>query len=106
MIQYATNMRVGNSLIGLPGLLAGASEFGIATQRSEFGLRVPFAFDLASTGYGSVDVPTADYLGLYARGNIDNLFSTKTNFHGLFGFTFYPSSSGEKLNSLDGVYFL
>ena len=103
MIQYATNMRVGNSLIGLPGLLAGASEFGIATQRSEFGLRVPFAFDLASTGYGSVDVPTADYLGLYARGNIDNLFSTKTNFHGLFGFTFYPSSSGEKLNSLDGL---
>ena len=41
-VQYASNMRVGNSLIGLPGLLAGSSELGIATQRSEFGLRVPF----------------------------------------------------------------
>ena len=66
-------MRVGNPLIGLPGLVAGSSEFGIATQRSEFGFRVPFAFDLTTSDYGSVDVPSADYLGLYARGNIDNL---------------------------------
>ena len=103
LLQYATNMRVGNPLIGLPGLLAGSSEFGIATQRSEFGFRVPFAFDLTTSDYGSVDVPSADYLGLYARGNIDNLFSTRTNFHGLFGFTFYPSSTGAKLTSLDGL---
>ena len=103
LLQYATNMRVGNSLIGLPGLVAGSSEFGIATQRSEFGFRVPFAFDLTTSDYGSVDVPSADYLGLYARGNIDNLFSTRTNFHGLFGFTFYPSSTGAKLTSLDGL---
>ena len=103
LLQYATNMRVGNPLIGLPGLLAGSSEFGIATQRSEFGFRVPFAFDITTSDYGSFDVPTADYLGLYARGNIDNLFSTRTNFHGLFGFTFYPSSSGNKLTSLSGL---
>ena len=103
LLQYATNMRVGNPLIGLPGLVAGSSEFGIATQRSEFGFRVPFAFDLTTSDYGSVDVPSADYLGLYARGNIDNLFSTRTNFHGLFGFTFYPSSTGAKLTSLDGL---
>ena len=38
-------MRAGNDLIGLPGKLAGASEFGVATQRSEFGLRVPISFD-------------------------------------------------------------
>ena len=103
LLQYATNMRVGNPLIGLPGLVAGSSEFGIATQRSEFGFRVPFAFDLTTSDYGSVDVPSAEYLGLYARGNIDNLFSTRTNFHGLFGFTFYPSSTGAKLTSLDGL---
>ena len=38
-------MRAGNELIGLPGNLAGASEFGVATQRSEFGLRVPISFE-------------------------------------------------------------
>ena len=64
LLQYATNMRVGNSLIGLPGLVAGSSEFGIATQRSEFGFRVPFAFDLTTSDYGSVDFPSAEYLGL------------------------------------------
>jgi hypothetical protein len=40
-----------------------------------------------------------EYGGLYARGNIENLFSTKADFHGLIGFTFYPSSSGKKLLS-------
>ena len=103
LLQYATNMRVGNPLIGLPGLLAGSSEFGIATQRSEFGFRLPFAFDFTTGNYDEIDVPTADYLGLYARGNIDNLFGTKTNFHALFGFTFYPSSTGEKLTSLNDL---
>ena len=100
LLQYASNFRVGNALIGLPGLLAGSSEIGVATQRSEFGIRVPFAFDFGTTGYDNVDTPTNEYLGLYARGNIDNLFSTKTNLHALIGFTFYPSSSGNKLNSL------
>ena len=104
LIQYASNMRVGNPLIGLPGLLAGSSELGIATQRSEFGFRVPFAFDFGSGNYDGVDVASSDYLGLYARGNIDNLFGTRTSLHGLIGFTFYPSSSGEKLESLSGVF--
>ena len=99
LVQYASNMRVGNSLIGLPGLLAGSSELGIATQRSEFGLRVPFSFDLGTGKYKGLDVASNEYLGLYARGNIDNLFGTKTNLHGLMGFSFYPSSSGGKLDS-------
>ena len=99
LLQYASNFRVGNSLIGLPGLLAGSSEIGVATQRSEFGVRVPFAFDLGTTSYDVVS-PSSEYLGLYARGNIDNLFSTKANLHALIGYSFYPSSSGNKLNSL------
>ena len=102
LLQYASNFRVGNSLIGLPGLLAGSSELGVATQRSEFGVRVPFAFDFG-TGKYEIDNPSNEYLGLYARGNIDNLFSTKTNLHALVGFSFYPSSSGNKLSSLQGL---
>ena len=103
LMQYASNMRVGNPLIGLPGLLAGSSELGVATQRSEFGVRVPFAFDFGTSGYDEIDVISSDYLGLYARGNIDNLFGTRTSLHGLIGFTFYPPSSGEKLSSLDSL---
>ena len=103
LIQYSSNMRVGNSLIGLPGLLAGSSELGVATQRSEFGVRVPFAFDFGTGSYDNVDVVSSDYLGLFARGNIDNLFGTRTSLHGLIGFSFYPPSSGEMLNSLDSL---
>jgi hypothetical protein len=103
LIQYSSNMRVGNSLIGLPGLLAGSSELGVATQRSEFGVRVPFAFDFGTGSYDEVDVVSSDYLGLYARGNIDNLFGTRTSLHGLIGFSFYPPSSGEKLSTLDSL---
>ena len=100
LVQYSSNLKVGNSLIGLPGLLSGSSELGVATKRSEFGLRVPFAFDFGSTDYKNIDVMTSDYLGLFARGNIDNLFSTKASLYGLVGFSFYPSSSGNKLDSL------
>jgi hypothetical protein len=51
-------------------------------------------------GYDNKSSVLSDaYGGLYARGNIENLFSTKADFHGLIGFTFYPSSSGEKLLS-------
>ena len=103
LIQYSSNMRVGNSLIGLPGLLAGSSELGVATQRSEFGVRVPFAFDFGTGSYDNVDVVSSDYLGLFARGNIDNLFGTRTSLHGLIGFSFYPPSSGEMLYSLDSL---
>ena len=105
LLQYASNFRVGNAIIGLPGLLAGSSELGVATQRSEFGVRVPFAFDFGTStvDYDDLDTPSNEYLGLYARGNIDNLFSTKTNLHALIGFSFYPSSSGNKLNSLNDL---
>ena len=100
LLQYAANMRVGNELIGLPGLLGGSSELGVATQRSEFGFRMPFAFDVGTVGYNNKNSVLSDeYGGLYARGNIENLFSTKADFHGLIGFTFYPSSSWEKLSS-------
>ena len=101
LLQYAANMRVGNELIGLPGLLGGSSELGVATQRSEFGFRMPFAFDVGKMGSydNKSSVLSDEYGGLYARGNIENLFSTKADFHGLIGFTFYPSSSGKKLLS-------
>ena len=104
LLQYAANMRVGNELIGLPGLLGGSSELGVATQRSEFGFRMPFAFDFGTGGYDNKSSVLSDeYVGLYARGNIENLFSTKADFHGLIGFTFYPSSSGKKLLSPAGL---
>ena len=98
MLQYASNMRIGNTLIGLPGELGGGAELGVATQRSEFGFRLPISFDFATTKT-DIDLPKSEYLGLYARGNIENLFSTSTDFHGLIGFSFYPSSSGDILNS-------
>ena len=103
LVQYSSNLKVGNSLIGLPGLLSGSSELGVATKRSEFGIKVPFAFDFGSTSYKNIDVMTSDYLGLFARGNIDNLFSTKASLYGLIGFSFYPSSSGAKLDSLVNI---
>ena len=100
LLQYAVNMRVGNQLIGLPGQLGGSGEIGVATQQSEFGIRLPFAFDYGTTGFDNESSLLSDeYGGLYARGNIENLFSTKANFHGLMGFTFYPSSSGAQLSS-------
>jgi hypothetical protein len=62
---------------------------------------MPFAFDVGKMGGydNKSSVLSDEYGGLYARGNIENLFSTKADFHGLIGFTFYPSSSGEKLSS-------
>jgi hypothetical protein len=61
---------------------------------------MPFAFDFGTVGYDNKSSVLSDeYGGLYARGNIENLFSTKSDFHGLIGFTFYPSSSGKKLLS-------
>ena len=103
LLQYASNFRVGNALIGLPGLLSGSSELGVATQKSEFGLRVPFAFDFGTSYNDEIKTASDEYLGLYARGNIDNLFATKTSLHALAGFTFYPSSSGNVLNSFRDI---
>jgi hypothetical protein len=97
LLQYASNMRVGNKLIGIPGGLGAGSEFGVATQRSEFGFRLPVSFDFATTNSNKFDLPETDNLGLYARGNIENLFSTNTDFHGLIGFSFYSPSVGNVL---------
>ena len=92
LLQYATNISVGNELIGLPGSLSGSSELGIATRNSEFGVRLPFTFDFNVEQKPEYISP--DYLGLYSKVNINNLFSTKSDFHGLMGFSFYPRSSG------------
>ncbi|MBL51263.1 MAG: hypothetical protein CMG57_04835 [Candidatus Marinimicrobia bacterium] len=101
LLQYAANLRVGNQLIGLSGMIGGSGEFGVATHQSEFGVRLPFSFDIGTTGYDNeTSLLSADYGGLYARGNIESLFATKADFHGLMGFTFYPSSS-KKLSSPD-----
>ena len=102
LMQYSSNMRVGNDLIGLPGKLAGASEIGVATQRSEFGLRVPVSFDFGSMNdYKNIDIISDEYIGLYARGNIDNIFETKTSLYSLIGFSFYPSSSKKLVTPQD-----
>ena len=50
LIQYAANMSVGNPLIGLPSVLSGSTELGIATRNSEFGFRLPVGFSLGSIG--------------------------------------------------------
>ena len=92
LLQYATNISVGNELIGLPGALSGSSELGIATRNSEFGVRLPFTFDFNVDQKPEYISP--DYLGLYSKVNINNLFSTKSDFHGLMGFSFYPRSTG------------
>ena len=95
LIQYAANMSIGNELIGLPGALAGAGELGVATRNSEFGLRLPVNFDLGSLGdVKNAKYLSSDYLGLYSKINIDNMFSTRTDFHALMGFSFYPKSIG------------
>ena len=86
LLQYATNISVGNELIGLPGSLSGSSELGIATRNSEFGVRLPFTFDFNVDQKPEYISP--DYLGLYSKVNINNLFSTKSDFHGLMGFSF------------------
>ena len=100
LLQYAFNMSVGNELVGLPGLLGGSTELGIATRQSEFGFRLPISFDFGASGYDNKDaLLSSEYLGLYARGNIENIFSTNADFHGLLGFSFYPSSSGIELTT-------
>ena len=47
--------------------------------------------------YKNSDIITDEYPGLYARGNIDNIFETKTSLYSLIGFSFYPSSSKKLL---------
>ena len=104
LIQYATNMSIGNELIGLPGALAGSAELGMATRNSEFGLRLPVSFDLGSLGdMKNSQYLSSDYLGLYSKINIDNMFSTRTDFHALMGFSFYPKTIGGMVQ--DTVFF-
>ncbi|HIB04763.1 MAG TPA: cadherin repeat domain-containing protein [Candidatus Marinimicrobia bacterium] len=104
LIQYATNMSIGNELIGLPGALSGSTELGVATHNSEFGLRLPVNFDLGSLGsMKNAKYLSPDYLGLYSKVNIDNIFSSRTDFHALMGFSFYPKTIGSMVQ--DTVFF-
>ena len=104
LIQYATNMSIGNELIGLPGVLSGSTELGVATHNSEFGLRLPVNFDLGSLGsMKNAKYLSPDYLGLYSKVNIDNIFSSRTDFHALMGFSFYPKTIGSMVQ--DTVFF-
>ena len=100
LIQYAANMSVGNELIGLPGVTAGSTELGVATRNSEFGFRLPVGFSLGSLG--KLDDPkylSSDYPGLYSKINIDNMYSTRTDFHALMGFSFYPKTIGSPIKN-------
>jgi len=76
----------------------------MATRNSEFGLRLPVSFDLGSLGdMKNSKYLSADYLGLYSKINIDNMFSTRTDFHALMGFSFYPKTIGGMVQ--DTVFF-
>tara|TARA_Y100001960_G_scaffold332891_1_gene435374 strand:+ start:5418 stop:7703 length:2286 start_codon:yes stop_codon:yes gene_type:complete len=100
LIQYAANMSVGNPLIGLPSVLSGSTELGIATRNSEFGFRLPVGFSLGSIG--KMDDPkylSSDYPGLYSKINIENMYSTRTDFHALMGFSFYPKAIGSPIEN-------
>ena len=102
LIQYAANMSVGNPLIGLPSVLSGSTELGIATRNSEFGFRLPVGFSLGSIG--KMDDPkylSSDYPGLYSKINIENMYSTRTDFHALMGFSFYPKAIGSPIENTD-----
>ena len=57
--------------------MTGSSELGVATQGLNLEFVFKFAFDFGTGSYDEVDVVSSDYLGLFARGNIDNLFGTK-----------------------------
>ena len=44
---------------------------------------------------GSLDKPNylgGDYMGLYSKASIENMFSTRAAFHAQLGFSFYPRS--------------
>ena len=93
ILQYAVNFSYGNTLIGLPGTLFGGTAVGVATRNSEIGLRFPAAFNISPIG--ALDDPkyiSSNYLGLYSKVNINNMFSTTADFHAQMGFSFFPYS--------------
>jgi len=94
LLQYSANFAFGNSLVGLPGSLFSSTSMGIGTRNSEIGIRFPAKINLLSIGDGLNDNRLLrEYLGLYSKVSIDNMFSTGASFHAQMGFSFFPRSS-------------
>ena len=101
VLQYGANFSTGNSIIGLPGSLYGAISIGAVTKNSEIGVRLPAKMNLLSTN--SLDKPNylgGDYMGLYSKASIDNMFSTRAAFHAQLGFSFYPRSDADVIDDI------
>ena len=101
VLQYGVNFSTGNSIIGLPGSLYGAISIGTVTKNSEIGVRLPAKMNLLSTN--SLDKPNylgGDYMGLYSKASIDNMFSTRAAFHAQLGFSFYPRSDADVIDDI------
>ena len=101
VLQYGANFSTGNSIIGLPGSLYGAISIGVVTKNSEIGVRLPAKMNLLSMN--TLDKPNylgGDYMGLYSKASIENMFSTRAAFHAQLGFSFYPRSDAEVINDI------
>ena len=101
VMQYGANFSTGNSIIGLPGSLYGAISIGAVTKNSEIGIRLPAKMNLLSMN--SLDKPNylgGDYIGLYSKASIENMFSTRAAFHAQLGFSFYPRSDAEIIDDI------
>ena len=94
LLQYSANFALGNTLVGLPGALFSSTSMGVGTRNSEIGIRFPAKINLLSIGNGLNDNRLLrEYLGLYSKVTIDNMFSTGASFHAQMGFNFFPRSS-------------
>jgi|TARA_B000000609_G_scaffold157206_1_gene151182 hypothetical protein len=93
LLQYSANFAFGNTLVGLPGTLFGSTSMGVGTRNSEIGIRFPAKINLLSLGDLKGDKLLREYLGLYSKVTIDNMFSTGASFHAQMGFSFFPRSS-------------
>jgi hypothetical protein len=101
VLQYGANFSTGNSIIGLPGSLYGAISIGAVTKNSEIGVRLPARMNLLSMN--SLDRSNylgGDYMGLYSKASIENMFSTRASFHAQLGFSFYPKSDANVIDDI------
>ena len=93
LLQYSASIAFGNTLVGLPGTLFGSTTMGVGTRNSEIGIRFPAKINLLSFGDLKDNKLLREYLGLYSKVTIDNMFSTGASFHAQMGFSFFPRSS-------------
>ena len=94
LLQYSANFAFGNTLVGLPGTLFASTSMGIGTRNSEIGIRFPAKINLLSLGGKLNDSRLLrEYMGLYSKVTIDNMFSTGATFHAQMGFSFFPRST-------------